>query len=306
MQLYRSAFLFLFAVLSFQAFGQDAPRTDEVKASPERATPRTVLTQNQIHELIHQAADNDLLNNKAARNYAYIQREEEHRLDGNGEVKSTETRTYEIMVLYDEPVRKQIEKNDKPLSEKDARKEDEKIQKIIDKRKNESDGDRKKRLEKEEKDREQGREFVKEIDDAYNFRFVGNEQLEGRETYIIDADPRPGFQPHMKGAKFLPKFRFRVWIDKAETQWVKVDIQCIDTVSIGLFLARIHKGSNIQIEQTRVNDEVWLPKRVTLKIGARIALLKSLNLAEDVTYRDYKKFRANAKITGVGEVADPK
>jgi len=61
----------------------------------------------------------------------------------------------------------------------------------------------------------------------------------------------PAFVPHQKECKVLAKFRFRVWIDKAEEEWVKLDIQCIDTVTVGLFLASIHKGSNIQIEQPR-------------------------------------------------------
>ncbi len=65
---------------------------------------------------------------------------------------------------------------------------------------------------------------------------------------------------------------------------------------------RLHKGSNIQIEQTRVNDEVWLPRHVALKLDARLALLKGLNMAEDVTYRDYKKFRTDTKILPAGEV----
>jgi hypothetical protein len=67
---------------------------------------------------------------------------------------------------------------------------------------------------------------------------------------------------------------------------------------------RLHKGSNIQIDQTRINDEVWLPKHVALKLDARVALLKGLNIAEDVTYRDYKKFRAETKIVPVGEVPE--
>ena len=129
--------------------------------------------------------------------------------------------------------------------------------------------------------------------------------MDGRDTFVIDGDPRPGYEPHMKDAKFLPKFRFRVWIDEAEKQWVKLDIQCIDTVSVGLFLLRLHKGSNIQIEQVRVNDEVWLPRHVALKLDARLALLKGLNIAEDVTYRDYKKFRTGTKILPVGEVQEP-
>jgi hypothetical protein len=262
----------------------------------------TPLSQEQIQALVRQAADKDLENQKKLRNYTYTQHEEEHKLDGDGQTKSTETRTYEIMVLFEEQVRKLVAKDDKPLPENDAKKEDEKIQKIIDKRKDESENDRRKRVEKSEKQQEEGRQFVKEVADAYNFRWVGTESLNGRETYVIDADPRPGYEPHSKDAKFLPKFRFRAWMDKAESQWVKLDIQCIDTVSVGLFLVRVHKGSNIQIELTRVNDEVWLPKHVTLKLDARVALFKGLNMVEDVTYRDYKKFGTNTKITPLGEV----
>jgi hypothetical protein len=269
------------------------------------ATPIHDLSQDQIRDLIRQAAEKDIQNDKNQRDYTYIQREEEHKLDGNDQVKSSESKTFEIMVLYEEPVRKLIAKDDKPLSESDAQKEDEKVQKIIEKRKNESDNDRQKRLDKQNKEQEEGRQFVKEIADAYNFRFVGEENLEGRKSLVIDAEPRPGYEPHMKDAKFLPKFRFRVWLDEAEKQWVKLDIQCIDTVSVGLFLLRLHKGSSIQIEQVRVNDEVWLPRHVTLKLDARLALLKGLNISEDVSFRDYKKFRTDTKIVPVGEEQAP-
>ena len=262
------------------------------------------LSEDQIRVLIREAAEKDMENDKKQRDYTYIQREEEHKLDGNGQVKSSESKTYEIMVLYEEQVRKLIAKDDKPISAGDAGKEEEKIQKIIEKRKNESEGDRKKRVEKQDKEREEARQFVKEIADAYHFRSAGDEMLDGRETLVIDADPRPGYEPHMKDAKFLPKFRFRVWVDRAEKQWVKLDIQCIDTVSVGLFLVRVHKGSSIQIEQLRINDEVWLPKHVVLKLDARVALLKGLNMSEDVTYRDYKKFRTDTKILPVGELQE--
>ena len=277
-------------------------RSGEPTSPGPAAAPE--LSQDQIRNFIREAAEKDIENDKKQRDYTYIQREEEHKLDGKGQVKSSESRTYEIMVLYEEPVRKLIAKDDKRLSDDDARKEDEKVQKIIEKRKNESEGDRKKRLEKQDKDREDGRRFVKEIADAYTFRFAGNENLGERETLVIDADPRPGYEPHMKDARFLPKFRFRVWLDQNDKQWVKLDIQCIDTVSVGLFLLRVHKGSSIQIEQLRVNDEVWLPRHVSLKLDARLALLKGLNMAEDVTYRDYKKFRTDTKILPVGELQE--
>src|SRR5262249_35347510 len=243
----------------------------------------------------------DLENDKKQLNYTYIQRSEEHHLDGRGQVKSTESKTSEVLMIYSEQVERVIEKNDKPLSAKDAAKEDEKIQKIIDKRRDESEAERRKRLEKEEKEREDGRQFVREVADAYNFRLVGVEPLNGRDAYVIDAEPRPGYEPHRKEARFLPKIRGRIWIDKQEDQWVKIDAQVIDTVSFGLFLARLHKGTRIMVETMRVNDEVWLPKHMTAKVDVRVALLKNFNVDADVTYRDYKKFRTDTKIVGVAE-----
>jgi hypothetical protein len=282
-------------VLSTAALGQEP-----VAARPHEPAP-AILSEDQIRDLIRRSADNDLENDKKQRDYTYVEREEVRRLDGKGQVKSTEVKLYDVMQIYGDQVQKLIAKDDKPLSEKDARKEDEKIQKLIDKRKNESDDDRKKRLEKEEKDREQGRRFVKEIADAYNFRFVGIESLDGRDTYAIDCDPRPDFQPHMKEAKFLSKARGRVWIDRNDLQMKKLDVTFIDTVSYGLFLARIHKGSRVIVENIRVNDEVWLQQHVAVNIDVRVALLKNFNMEIDVSDRDYKKFRSDTKIIPLGE-----
>jgi len=262
------------------------------------------LSEAQIREMVRESADKDVENTKRQRDYTYVRRDEQRKLDGNGRVKSTESKTYEVMILAGEQVEKLIAKDDKPLSEKDARKEDEKIQKIIAKGEKESESDRRKRLEKEEKETEEDRQFVREIADAYKFQFRGTEQLDGRSTYVIDADPLPGYKPRVKDAKYLPKFRFRVWVDKTERQWMKLQLECIDTVSWGLFLARIHKGSSIQIEQTRVNDEVWLPKHVALKLDARLALLKNLDMELDILFRDYQKFRTDAVIRPLGEVQD--
>lgn len=268
--------------------------------------PDGKLSQQQMQELFRVVADKDLANQKRERDYTYIDREVQNKLDGSGQTKSTEVRTYDILQIAGEEVRRLTAKDDKPLDAKEAAKEDEKIQKIIDKRKNESDSDRRKREEKEEKDREDGRKFVKEIADAYNFTLVGTEMVSGREAWVIDGEPRPGFEPHMKNAHFLTKFHGRVWIDQGDLQMAKMDVEAVDTVSIGLFLARIHKGTRVMLEQTRVNDEVWLPKHLTFKLDARVALLKGYKMDGENIYSDYKKFRTSSKIVGMGELPEDK
>jgi hypothetical protein len=272
-------------------------------ASPAASHPGSLsfsaslnLSEDAIRKLIRKAAENDIVNDQRQRDYAYTEREEQRKLDGAGQVRSTESTTHEVMVLYGEQVERLVTRNDKPLSAKEGHKEEERIEKITEKRKNETEEERKKRLEREAKEREEEREFVREACDAYTFHVASLETIDGRDTYVIDADPRPGFQAHQKEAKNLPKIRGRIWIDKAESQWVKIDAEAIETISWGLFLARVHKGTHILVEQTQVNDEVWLPKQVWLKLDAKIALLKNYNIIDEITFQDYKKFRAATKI----------
>jgi hypothetical protein len=262
------------------------------------------ISPSKIEQLFRVVGQNDMENHKRQRDYTYIEREVESRVDAKGNVKSAEVKTYEVLKVYGEQVERLIEKNDKPLSKKDAAKEEEKIQKLIDKRKNESEGDRTKRAEREEKDREDSRKFVTEVADAYKFKLLGTELVGRGDAWVIDAEPRPGFVPHLKEAKLLLKFHGRVWIDKADLQLARMDVECLDTISFGLFLARFHRGSRLMLEQTRVNDEVWLPARLTANVDVRLGLVKNFNVNIEQTFRDYKKFQSSSKVIASGEVHD--
>jgi hypothetical protein len=316
----RRLALVLLLFVCLPGFGQQEPLSPSPATSQDHSPTAAVpaenpvpdlttgadgkLSQDQMRQLLRVVADKDIENDKRQRDYTYINREVQNNLDGKGQTKSTEVKTYEILEIYGEQVQRLIEKDDKPLDAKEAAKEEEKIQKIIDKRKNESDEDRQKREEKEVKEREEGRKFVREVADAYDFKLVGTEQVGGRDAWVIDGEPRPGFEPQMKEAKFLSKVHGRVWIDKSDLQLAKMDIEMLDTISFGWVLARLHKGTRVMLEQTRVNDEVWLPRHVTFKVDARVALFKGYNVDGDQQYRDYKKFRTSTKIVGMGEVKD--
>ena len=176
----------------------------------------------------------------------------------------------------------------------------------MEKHQHESDEDRQKRLQKYDKEREEQRKFVREVTEVFTFTVLPEEQLEGRSACVFSIEPKPEYEPKEKEAKMLKKVHGRLWIDKQEQQWAKIDVQMIDTISFGLFLARLNKGSHLLIEQTRVNDEVWLPKHVSGTVEARLLLLKKLNLGFESTYKDYRKFRTVARMTSTGEEAPEK
>jgi hypothetical protein len=279
-------------------FGIPVPRI----SAQQNSSPAVPLTD--PAEMIRRVAAHEDENEKKKRDYTYEEKVLEKKLDGHGDVKSNETSGFDVMVIYGEHVERQVSKDDKPLPPKDAAKEEEKIDKLIAKYKNETEDQRAKRLEKAEQSRRESRDFVKEIADAFNFTMLPPETVDGRALYVIQGEPKPGYEPHSKNGKFLTKFRGKIWIDQNEYQWVKADLETIDTISFGWFVARLHKGTHLYIEQTRVNDEVWLPKLVRLSLGARVALFRDLNYDVTQTYSDYKKFGAQTKIVTMGDVTE--
>jgi hypothetical protein len=248
-------------------------------------------------ELVRRASENEIENEKVQKCYTFVQREETRKLDSDGKVKSADSETSDIMVLYGEPVSRLTAKDDKPLSPEDQAKVEAKLDKFMNERKNETPEAKQKRLADEEKDRQRTREYVKEIADAYNFHLDGIEKLNGRDTYVVSAEPRPDFHAQSRAARaLLPAFHFKVWIDKADCEWVKLDAEAVDNASYGLFLLRLHKGTRAHLEQVRVNDEVWLPQKVYVKLDARVALFKSYDEEIDISYKDYKKFRTEVAL----------
>ena len=286
--------LLLGAALMAQA--QDAPQPATAGLPPT----------NDPREIVRRSVEIDHRTIELARNYTCQQREVEKRLDSHGNVKSTEIRTWDITVLYGEPYSRLIKKNDQPLSEKDEKKEEEKRDKFIAERKNESEDQRRKREAKQRKEREEGRAFLRDVENAYDFRIAGEEKVDGRPAWVLEATPHKGFQPTQPHADILPKLKGRVWIDKQDYDWVKAEAEAIDTISFGLFLARVHKGSHFSFEQTRLNDEVWLLRRFYINAGARLLLFKNLGIEQEDTFSNYKKFKTGTRILPGMKEVEPK
>jgi hypothetical protein len=288
-------------MLGQKAAPQTPPASQNGTPSASERKSDTTLQPLDAHRIMERAVANDIVNWQAAKDYTFLQRTQEDALDGNGGVKSSKSETSEIMVLYGEPFERIVAKDDKPLPESEQKKQDEKFEKETRKRENESPEERQKRLQKFEKEREDERAFVHEILDAYNFTLVGNEMLNGRETWVIDGAPREGFEGTRREAKLLPKIKPRFWIDQQDYSWTKLRAEVTDTLSFGWVVARLHKGSVFEMQQVRVNNELWLPQRFDVKLDARVALLKGVNENVHVTYRDYRRFRTDTKIS----IAEP-
>jgi hypothetical protein len=242
-------------------------------------------------------------NAKRARNYTFLQRTEERDLDGKGQVKSKRSKTHDVTMLEGSAYRRLIERDDRPLPPEEEKQEQAKLQKSIEERRRETDAQRARRLAEYEKRPGRNRGMMSEIPDAFDFRLRGEEIIESRPVYVIDATPRAGYQPRNSQARMiLPKLKATLWIDKADFSWVRVQAEVIDTVSVGLFLLRVSKGAQLELEQTRVNEEVWLPRRVLMSASGRVGLVKKLNVQQEMTFRNFRKFQSDSQVVSTSEV----
>ena len=255
-----------------------------------------MLSAQDAREIVRKSVELDQLNWLRMKDYTWVARLTDRHLDSHGNVQSEEKQAWETVVLYGEPCRRTLERNGQPLSADEQRKQQARLDRTVAKLARESTEQRQRRLEKEEKERIQDREFLREIPDLYSFRIAGDGKIDGRDVWVIDATPKPRYQPRQSGAKPLLKIKGRIWIDKDEYQWVRLEAETTGTISYGLFLARLNAGAKLVFEQERVNDRIWLPKRELTRGSGRVGLLKKIQMEEELTWNNYRKFEAESKI----------
>jgi hypothetical protein len=231
-----------------------------------------------------------------ARNYTFLERSETRELDSDARVKTRKILLYDVTMLEGSPYRRLVGKDDHGLSPEEERIEQKKLTDSIAQRRKETPAEHARRIADWEKKRQREREPLDEVPEAFDFRIAGEGRIDGRDAWIVEGTLRPGYHARSSLAKLFPKFRGTLWIDKADYQWVKTEAEVTGDISWGLFVARLNKGARLDVEMTRVNDEVWLPKRIEAKASARVALVKKYRIEADTSFSNYRKFQVESRV----------
>jgi len=242
--------------------------------------------------LVRQSVANYEHNWRAAMQWGYKQ------TDVTGKDGGKETTTSEIFPLEGTPYERVVAKDGRPLSPEQQAREEEKFQKELNTRRDESTEERQTRIGRYEKQRE----FIREIPKAYDFRLLGEENVAGRPAWVVTLTPKPGYVPQHPHADMLKHIEGKLWIDKEDLQWAKAEAHIIDTISIGLILARIGPGAHITIDMARVAPGLWMPTKMTINGTARVLLVHTKNLEERLLFTDYHRAPPTPASTQVAHV----
>jgi hypothetical protein len=217
---------------------------------------------------------------QARDHYTYMERDEDRRLNSQGQMKSENVDVSRMIVVNGARFEQLIERNGQLPSAKEQKKSDDDLDKL----KHETPDEQTARLRKNQ----DNRAFLRDVVEAFDFRLIDEEMVGGRPAYVLQATPHPGYHAHGKYAKMLSRVEGKLWVDKQDFGWIKVDGEVTQSFSMGLFVARVERGSHIILEQACVGDAVWVPKRLEIRATARILFLKSLDIERILTYSDYR------------------
>ena len=236
----------------------------------------------------------------------------ERKHDGDGRIKETDTRTFEVTPVGGRSVERLISVNGKELSVSEREKEDKRVQKEIE--------EIMKRREKKEQNEERARakgEKKKDDDDDVEIKdflriseitSVRREMFRGHEVIAFDFEPRKGFKPKNRSEDIVNKLAGTIWVDEAARQIARLEARLTDSYKIGGgMLASIGASTAFSFEQEKIGDEVWLPSSMEANISARVLLLAKFNRSVERRYSDYKKYQIDSKydLTKPKETAKP-
>jgi len=212
--------------------------------------------------------------------YVYKERDEDRRLDPDGRVRSQDVDDSIIILVGEAPFEQLVKRNGRPPSAEEKRKQDEKLASL----QRETPQQRAARL----REQRENRSFIREVPEGFDFQLIGEEVINGRPAYVLRATPRAGYRANGKYGKLMSKVQGKLWVDKQDFGWVKIEGEVTQPFSLGLFLARVLRGSHITMEQSSFDDGIWLPKRIELRASAKILFVKSYDINRILTYSDYQ------------------
>ncbi len=248
-----------------------------------------------IASLMHEVEARQREAEKVQKDYIYHSVETAQEVDAQGAIKKTEIKEYDVFWIDGVPVRKLVKKDGRVLTEDEARNESERV-----------DREATKEKERREKEDAKGKQTdprgndevtVSRLLELGSFTNPRRVVMQGRDTIVVDysGDPKAKTRNSFEGV--IRDMTGTIWVDEQDKAIAKLQGRFVDNFRIGGgLLVSIQKGTNFELQQKRVNGEVWLPAQVEGHGEARALLFFKFNGSLTVADSDYRKFKTSSTV----------
>lgn len=291
------------AVISANGRSQTGtPASPPIQSTPSPTNNKPIPD---IVALMHDVEANERKAEAIEKDYLYHSVVTEQKVDSHGQVKQTEVTEYDHFWVNGVPVARMVKKDGRALSADQVAKENERIDKESAKARDRRDkADAQGKETNPRGDEEITVSRLLELGAFTNPRRV---QLNGRDTIAVDFTGDPKARTRNRAEEVIRDMAGTAWIDEQDHVLARVDGRFVNPFKVGGGLVvNIQKNTRFTFEQTKVNNEVWLPAHIDGQGAARVLLFFNFNGSLRAVESDYRKFRTSSTILpGVTQVIPP-
>ena len=226
-------------------------------------------------------------NSAKARQYAFREYYVNRQVDAKGKETDRATETWDVIGLEGSLYGRLILRNDKPLSAKEQRREDQRQADEAERRRKETPEQRRNRLFSFTYSYRLPYERLTEI---FDLRYIREKESEGRRCYLLEVTPKADFQPSTDNDKETVNYKFVFWLEAENYYPARIDGEIIGEHS------RMQKGTTFTVVDQRLVDGTWAPKTNTIHFAVRFMKVHTVHGEAVRTYSDFHKFQADSTI----------
>jgi hypothetical protein len=123
---------------------------------------------------------------------------------------------------------------------------------------------------------------------AFIYTFVSTETRAGRVLYKYKMEPNPAYKATTRATSIFAKVRGFVWIDPEAGELARVEGEVTGDITVGLFLAKVYKGSHFMQERYEMLPGLWMPSFSQYDFDGR-KLFSSISIHERTFYGQYHR-----------------
>lgn len=220
------------------------------------------------------------------KNYICTMTQTADEFSANGN-KKTHTDEYQAFYVGNTEVLQHISRDGKLLSQEDAKKEQERVDKFVAKLKSQD----------QKPDKEDVHLTATGLLKVATFTNPRREVINGRPTLVFDYIGNPSAKTNTLGEEIMRRLAGTLWIDERDDAMLRFKGTLQENFHVaGGLLVNIKKGSWFDATFAPVNGEIWFPAQTTAHVDGRFLLFKGINGDGGQIYSDYRKLRTSVTI----------
>jgi hypothetical protein len=247
-----------------------------------------------VRKLMLEVVEHQKQLEKVRENYTYRSVFTDDEIDSKGQVQKSETEEREVFFVNTHRIERTVKKNGKPFNDHDQQKEQERVNKLVEKAEKTAPG---------EPIDSQETVSITHLLDIMEVSNPRREVFRGRSTLVFDFAGRHDAKTHGLAEDASKKLAGTIWVDERDRQVAHMEARFTDNFHVaGGLLANVQKGSSFYFDQAPVNGEIWFPTGAEGRVEARVLLLKGIREHFVEKDSDYQRFSVEAETSKTATV----